>query len=177
MLCVLFRFHGIQKDLSSCNGWFKSLLARHSPHCSVSSSLSGSRSFHKLYRRTKPFLMIFLDRRNGDPYCQGIVISQRFLATLPLLFLFQSRERFIQFLHQKLCSRHRPFDFHPFPLALLAHHLDGERVQWMRIHHFARFGPFACYVKLLDGTWTNLPTPFEVIAGKDDTAMPAHIRN
>jgi hypothetical protein len=28
----------------------------------------------------------------------------------------------------------------------------------------------------LDGTWTNFPTPFEVVAGEDDTTMPAHIR-
>jgi hypothetical protein len=31
-------------------------------------------------------------------------------------------------------------------------------------------------VKLLDGTRMDFHTPFEVIAGEDDTTMPAHIR-
>jgi hypothetical protein len=59
-------------------------------------------------------------------------------------------------------------------LALFAQLLDGERVEWMRIHRFARFGPFSCPVEFLERTGSNFGTPRVVVARIDNSLMPTH---
>lgn len=44
----------------------------------------------------------------------------------------------------------------------------------MRIHRFARFGPFSCSVEFLNGAGSNFGTPRIVVARIDDASMPAH---